>query len=826
MKRSNARTATRRLLTACLLILLLTPCRPGLTSVSTAFGDAAVSPPGESTSQEASEPGADDRSPVVDHRGPECLVVDSFFADEVWAKVGERTCLKCHNVKGDASASEFLLRDTAHDRSKRVEAMRHNQLAFQRVAAAQEKSESRLLLKARGNLDHGGGEVLKADSTGYRILERFVRSTASRRRLRSGDTHASGLPLNEQIPPFFDGLQMMSPRRLLRRVTLSLVGRLPSKQERGAVDIDGLDAMEAVLDDVMQEEAFYERLQEAFNDILLTRGYDGVAETALSYEHFKSRLWYQDRDPRKGLSPEEKKELPYSHPRMIAYTKLVADYREGMRREPLELVTYIVRNDRPFTEIVTADYIMVSPYTSKGYGVFEELQDKFNDIDDPFEFIPTKIKALINRNGRQTQESETGFFPHAGLLSSFQYLKRYPTSETNRNRLRVRMYFRHFLGIDLMQLAPRVNDAAALTAKYEIPTMQAADCVVCHKIMDPIAGLYQDYYVVDGKGIYGPRKEGWYEDMFSPGLHGENLQAEQRWRSLQWLGKETAKDPRFAVAMVQHVWYTLLGRRPILPPEDIDDPMFVARRRAYRVQQDEIERIAIRFTEADFNLKVVFKELVQSKFYRVDGLATAVKEPRRVAEIDDVGVVRMLTPEQLERKLTAVFGKKWGRLIDREAKLKILYGGIDSKEVTERLSDPSGAMGAIQRIMANDVACKNVAADFALPPEQRRLFPGIELNVVPGENTASDQQIRRTIVYLHELLLGRFDTLDNPSVQRTYELFSGIVNDAKATQGLDKRGSYYCDRIDGKRLDDPNYTLRAWRGVVTFLLRQHEFLYE
>jgi hypothetical protein len=28
-----------------------------------------------------------------------------------------------------------------------------------------------------------------------------------------------------------------------------------------------------------------------------------------------------------------------------------------------------VREDRPFTEIVTADYIMESPYTARGYGI-------------------------------------------------------------------------------------------------------------------------------------------------------------------------------------------------------------------------------------------------------------------------------------------------------------------------------------------------------------------------------------------------------------------------------------------------------------------------
>nr|NIP96698.1 hypothetical protein [Akkermansiaceae bacterium] len=109
------------------------------------------------------------------------------------------------------------------------------------------------------------------------------------------------------------------------------------------------------------------------------------------------------------------------------------------------------------------------------------------------------------------------------ILSTFQYLRRYPTTETNRNRLRVRNYFEHFLGIDIMQLAPRVNDAAAITARYEIPTMEAADCVVCHKVIDPVAGLFQEFYALDGKGIYGPRKEGWYTDMFPPGQEGEAL---------------------------------------------------------------------------------------------------------------------------------------------------------------------------------------------------------------------------------------------------------------------------------------------------------------
>ena len=175
-----------------------------------------------------------------------------------------------------------------------------------------------------------------------------------------------------------------------------------------------------------------------------------------------------------------------------------------------------------------------------------------------------------------------------------------------------------------------------------------------------------------------------------------------------------------------------------------------------------------------------------------------------------------------------MFGTKWGRLLDPESKFKILYGGIDSKEITERIAEPSGAMGAIQRIMANDIACKNVAADFSLPAKQRRLFPGIEPNVVPGTSAEADQQIRLAIVHLHQLLLGRFDETDDPEVQRTYDLFAGIVKDAKSREGISKVESYSCQtqRDVTPRDPDPHYTIRAWRAVVTYLLRQHEFLYE
>ncbi|NIP97107.1 MAG: hypothetical protein GWO24_28210, partial [Akkermansiaceae bacterium] len=241
-------------------------------------------------------------------------------------------------------------------------------------------------------------------------------------------------------------------------------------------------------------------------------------------------------------------------------------------------------------------------------------------------------------------------------------------------------------------------------------------------------------------------------------------------------------------------------------------------------QRNEIETIANRFAAANFNFKRALRELVFSPFYRADGLATAAKDPARRAELDDLGLVRLLSPGQLERKLGAVFGKDWGRLHDQ---FRILYGGIDSKEVTERIADPGGAMGAIQRMMANDVACRNVALDFSKPPGERLLFPGIEADVLPDpQDPTAEARIRAAIVHLHDHLLGRHDGPDHPEIERTYQLFSGILADAQARELFDRNEIYSCTAERDVRFPDRHYTVRAWRAVVTYLLRQHEFLYE
>ena len=275
--------------------------------------------------------------------------------------------------------------------------------------------------------------------------------------------------------------------------------------------------------------------------------------------------------------------------------------------------------------------------------------------------------------------------------------------------------------------------------------------------------------------------------------------------------------------MVEHAYYLLTGRKVLQPPKDIDNPLFAAKRRAYQEQRKQIEAIATRFAEKNFNFKNVLKDWILSDFYRADGLASAAADPRRRAELDDVGLVRMLAPEQVERKVAAIFGRPWGKMDDQ---LGMLYGGIDSKEVTERAADPSGAMGAIQRILANDVSCRETAMDFSRPPADRRLFLNIEPDVLPGSSPEADTKIRMTIAHLHERVLGRYDAPDSPEVDRTYKLFAGVVADAAGRKGIDGEENWSCRQRLESPVPDPRYTVRAWRAVLTYLLRRPEFLYE
>ena len=93
-------------------------------------------------------------------------------------------------------------------------------------------------------------------------------------------------------------------------------------------------------------------------------------------------------------------------------------------------------------------------------------------------------------------------WPHAGILNTFAFLQRYPTTPTNRNRARSRWTYYHFLGVDIEKSASRTTDPVALADK-DNPTLKNTACTVCHKVLDPVAGAFQNY------GQNGAYRQAW-----------------------------------------------------------------------------------------------------------------------------------------------------------------------------------------------------------------------------------------------------------------------------------------------------------------------------
>jgi hypothetical protein len=228
-----------------------------------------------------------------------------------------------------------------------------------------------------------------------------------------------------------------------------------------------------------------------------------------------------------------------------------------------------------------------------------------------------------------------------------------------------------------------------------------------------------------------------------------------------------------------------------------------------------------------------------SPYFRARNVSAEAAETQR-GKLDAYGTGRLSTPESLVRKLRAVVGFDWVRY-DRQPALTttydILYGGIDSDAVTQRLEEPNGVMSSVMARMANEVACQATAWDFLQAPERRKLFPSVAVTDTPA--TAPDK-IRANIRYLHAQVLGEDLPEGSPELERTFALFNEtwLEGTAKvAAKTLGANPPYNCrgrwDRTtgvelpEGQRLeDDKNYTIRSWMAVVTYLLSDYRFLYE
>jgi hypothetical protein len=362
-----------------------------------------------------------------------------------------------------------------------------------------------------------------------------------------------------------------------------------------------------------------------------------------------------------------------------------------------------------------------------------------------------------------------------------------------------------------------------------------------------VAGAFQNW---DERGRYRVPENGWHEDMRPPGFGEETIPHGNRQQSLQWLGQKITQDERFATSAIHTVYRALTGQDPISAQTAKDDPteLKLARIAAFDAQNELFKTYRQRFVESGYNFKALVKMVAKSPFIR----ATDVEEEvsgQRALELAEVGGARLLTPEQLDRKIEAVLGYPWTRNWDsrryllEENEYRIFYGGIDSDTITTRITDPNGVMASIAFRMANEMSCRAVPHDFAKPQSERVLFPSVSRSFVPEDENGFEipsavDGIKNNIRHLHARVLG--EDVSAEELERTYQLFyetwkegrDGIAADTvsqdlmwscRATADPFTEVEYPEERQVTR---DREYTVRAWMAVTTYLLTDYRFLYE
>ena len=737
----------------------------------------------------------------------------TWFVEQVSEPVIQANCIVCHVSGGVAGSTPLTY---ANSSVADYQLINYNTLMDYIENAP--GGSSLILSKPQGTA-HGGGVRLSPGSDELAAWTGFVNSALN-------DIASGGQGSSQQ--DIFASVALMNNEETLRKAAMLFAGRLPSAEElEGIADADESGLRQAIRS-LMVGEGFRAFITESANDKLLTLALQNNMFAIVDPDRYPNSAAYFQVP---GLRDER------------------SDIAEALAREPLELIYHVAANERPYTEILTADYIMVNPLSAEIYGA----DVTFDNPDDASEWREGEITeyyrcTVCNPNNENKSFTIPTDYPHAGILNSPAFLSRYESTSTNRNRARSRWTYYYFLGVDIEGLAERTTDPDALEDE-DNPTLNNPNCTVCHTIMDPVAGAFQNYgdegfykdkpggndslpfsYKLDPDSDFMPG-DTWFADMLAPGFQ-EALVPDAD-NSLQWLAQEFVKDPRFADGAV-YFWYpAVVGEEPYPVPENPDDSDYAQSLAAYETQQAFIQQVSSDFAagkagNGEFNLKDMLVDLAMSEYFRANAVDEMTES--QLVELENIGAGRLLSPEQLSRKLKSLTNYDWiyfGSFGALEDAYNLVYGGIDSVSITERATELTTLMSTVVVTMANETSCPIVAQDFALPQAERLLFPHVELGSQPGNDADG---IIENIRYLHQRLLGEDLAADHIEIESSYSLFVEIWNARMAAgKGANvSTATELCifENVDQAVQQDTNQTLRTWAAVLNYMLRDYRFIYD
>jgi hypothetical protein len=493
----------------------------------------------------------------------------------------------------------------------------------------------------------------------------------------------------------FDDVELASAELTLRQTSLIIQGRLPTAAQMKPIKDKGEAGLDEAISLLLKTPEFLNFVADMYaKDFNIKDRNNGAGNQDIFF----------------GIASE------YAGTTQADYKKDFHDIvKKSMGRAPFELIKYIVKNNRPITELVTANYTMVNYHTAKVFMLDETQPTLFNQLDQnnpdlfvsarfarqqlggTFAFHTDVTPSYWTYNFDPTKKVDfpkdynNGTYPHSGLLTEFMWMNNWTFSGTNLFRVHAANVLREFLDFDILKI--NVESVPAGKEGFA-PTLNNPNCTVCHRIIDPIAASFLQhsdmkfnltksllakdrlwepgYYNLNTNAYlkYPTRTNRIFIDkvLYEAGTQlpdNENpLPADEK-NPLQFLGKRIAEDDRFLPAQIGVVYRSLMGH-DILRKENkemTDDEVT-----AYRAQQRLFQNIVEAMTNNPNdpltfkNIKVAFSMLINSPQFRAQGL----KNSSNFEVHAETGRSRLLPVDVMHKKIYDILGGvTWQPTLDR-----------------------------------------------------------------------------------------------------------------------------------------------------------------
>ena len=506
-----------------------------------------------------------------------------------------------------------------------------------------------------------------------------------------------------------ENVAMLSPAQHLVRVSMALRGTRPSPEELREVR-DNPEAVERFVDQYLLDQGFGEMIRDLYNEALTVRVGAPI---------------YPAGFPAVGnLSGVDVQLINVS-----------------VTEAPLRLIEHVVMNNRPYREIVTADYTVADSMVAEVWGL-------------PYDGTGRSWEVTHYQDGR----------PHAGILSDSWIWTRHSTTFSNQNRGRANTVSRALLCNDYIERQLEVDTSINLADPQEVANAVSRNsaCASCHQTLDPLASYLSSFYP-----IYVASEITTYPfDLWAPELSNVFSTREPGYfgytgGDVRYLGQMIAEDPRFTLCAARRA-YAYFHQVPLAD---------VPQGRAAELQAVLMENGSI---------KELARAIVLADEFRISHALTDGPEA-------DEKALLKARPWQIARAIEELSGFRWEAQLDIDIGTgnvglvdmmtdsffgyEVLAGGIDSQNVTIPAHTMTATTSLVLSGLASQAVETVVTADFDFPGSAKLLTL-----VAPGDR--DEAKVREQLVDLHLRLFGQFVEPSSEEVSLSYALFRGALDHA------------------------------------------------